>query len=211
MSMEIAVLFNPLSLLTWHEIGIVFYVILLLFVLNFALPQETFSDSIQNPRLKTSDYIINSVIGTVGGIAGFMTTFYTISVVGEALQLDLACSSTFCGETMLVASYAMGMPLGTAYLLRNNPFVRNRPKGSFKLTLKASLIGVQMGLAALLIASNISEDTKYWTAMVILPWPIISGIVGYNKSAAKIPLQGQLFLDPCEQKIVCKILNFDLR
>jgi len=176
------------------------------------IPAEIVSHNMPQPQIRTGDYISNSVVGAVGGLCGFAVTYYATAAIMEFTSVD---DSYFELETAAFFGYMFGMTLGTAYALDNNPLRTDGVKGSYRTCLKYSFIGVQIGLAALLVGSNINEPVKFYTFLAIAPVPLISGVIGYNKSM--VPIQPEIrlnhdsMLDHQGYKFSCRLFKWYLK
>ncbi|MEO0206016.1 MAG: hypothetical protein ABIL22_05010, partial [candidate division WOR-3 bacterium] len=111
--------------------------------------------------------------------------------------------------------YTIGMPVCASAFVHFNPYNKYRSKKSFLLSLKHSLIGVQVGLCAILVASHISRDTKYWAGCFVLPFPVIGAIRGYHSLPLEIKNENidkkDSMIKTGNPKICCKILYLELK
>jgi hypothetical protein len=157
-----------------------------------------------------SDYLIDGVSGILGGVLGFCSTMYATA---SFLALTKTGGENFSGEVGYIMGYTLGIPFGATSFIHFNPFNKCRNKKSYISSLKYSLIGVQIGLGLLIIASNISSDTKYWTGFSVLILPIAGSIIGYHTSQYHVQtgLERIPFMDFCQYGQVPKIKIIEVR
>ncbi|MGB9720866.1 MAG: hypothetical protein ACPL28_05235 [bacterium] len=148
-------------------------------ILYMMLPIE----QIDSTTVTKPDYFVAGVSGVIGGIAGFGITAYVTNLFLTSTNTG---GTNFQAEMSYIIGYAIGMPIGASTFIHFNPYNRCPSRKSFLLSLKQSLIGVQVGLCAILIASHISRDTKYWAGCFTLPFPVIGAIKGYHSLPLEI-------------------------
>jgi hypothetical protein len=129
-------------------------------------------------HLTAHDHVLDGTAATVGGITGAAVVGYLTFAASSITDI---AGENFSKEAGLGLGYAVGMPLGMALGLDLAARIRGRGP-AFKAAFKNAEIGVLIGLTAVMIGGIVSNDTRYWAAMVALPFPIVSGISGYHRS-----------------------------
>ncbi|MEO0156561.1 MAG: hypothetical protein ABIL07_05560, partial [candidate division WOR-3 bacterium] len=100
-------------------------------------------------------------------------TFFSLALTDHS-------TGNFAQELGYVFGYTIGMPISASSFIHFSPYNKNHSKKSFLRAIKNSFIGAQLGLFTILITSHISKDTKYWTGLFVLPFPIIGAVMGHN-------------------------------